>query len=84
MTKADSALQNISVQVNGSDAKTLTKDDSTLNFVDGTGTTAENKNGTVAFNVNKSTLTAGTDGTVNAGKAGDAFATAADVAQAIN
>ena len=84
LTKADSALQNIGVQVNGADAKTLTKDDSTLNFVDGTGTTAENKNGTVAFNVNKSTLTAGTDGTVNAGKAGDAFATAADVAQAIN
>ena len=84
LTKADSALQNIGVQVNGTDAKTLTKDDSTLNFVDGTGTTAENKNGTVAFNVNKSTLTAGTDGTVNAGKAGDAFATAADVAQAIN
>ena len=84
LTKADSALQNIGVQVNGTDAKTLTKDDSTLNFVNGTGTTAENKNGTVAFNVNKSTLTAGTDGTVNAGKAGDAFATAADVAQAIN
>ena len=84
LTKADSALQNIGVQVNGADAKTLTKDDSTLNFVDGTGTTAENKNGTVAFNVNKSTLTAGTDGTVNAGKTGDAFATAADVAQAIN
>ena len=42
------------------------------------------KNGTVAFNVNKSTLTAGTGGTVNAGKTGDAFATAADVAQAIN
>ena len=84
LTKADSALQNIGVQVNGADAKTLTKDDSTLNFVNGTGTTAENKNGTVAFNVNKSTLTAGTDGTVNAGKAGDAFATAADVAQAIN
>lgn len=84
LTKADSALQSIGVQVNGTDAKTLTKDDSTLNFVDGTGTTAENKNGTVAFNVNKSTLTAGTDGTVNAGKTGDAFATAADVAQAIN
>ena len=84
LTKADSALQNIGVQVNGTDAKTLTKDDSTLNFVNGTGTTAENKNGTVAFNVNKSTLTAGTDGTVNAGKTGDAFATAADVAQAIN
>ncbi len=84
LTKADSALQNIGVQVNGTDAKTLTKDDSTLNFVNGTGTTAENKGGTVAFNVNKSTLTAGAGGTVNAGTSGDAFATATDVANAIN
>jgi len=84
LTKADSALQNIGVQVNGADAKTLTKDDSTLNFVDGTGTTAENKNGTVAFNVNKSTLTAGTGGVISADTAGDAFATATDVANAIN
>ena len=84
LTKADSALQNIGVQVNGTDAKTLTKDDSTLNFVNGTGTTAENKNGTVAFNVNKSTLTAGTGGVISADTAGDAFATATDVANAIN
>ena len=84
LTKADSALQNIGVQVNGVDAKTLTKDDSTLNFVNGTGTTAENKNGTVAFNVNKSTLTAGTGGVISADTAGDAFATATDVANAIN
>ena len=84
LTKADSALQNIGVQVNGTDAKTLTKDDSTLNFVNGTGTTAENKNGTVAFNVNKSTLTTGTRGVVSADTAGDAFATATDVANAIN
>ena len=84
LTKADSALQNIGVQVNGADAKTLTKDDSTLNFVNGTGTTAENKNGTVAFNVNKSTLTTGTRGVVSADTAGDAFATATDVANAIN
>ena len=84
LTKADSALQNIGVQVNGADAKTLTKDDSTLNFVNGTGTTAENKNGTVAFNVNKSTLTAGTGGVISADTAGDAFATATDVANAIN
>ena len=84
LTKADSALQNIGVQVNGADAKTLTKDDSTLNFVDGTGTTAENKGGTVAFNVNKSTLTAGTGGVISADTAGDAFATATDVANAIN
>ncbi len=84
LTKADSALQNIGVQVNGTDAKTLTKDDSTLNFVNGTGTTAENKGGTVAFNVNKSTLTAGTGGVISADTAGDAFATATDVANAIN
>ena len=84
LTKADSALQNIGVQVNGTDAKTLNQADSKLNFVNGTGTTAENKADGIAFNVNKSTLTAGTDGTVNAGKTGDAFATAADVAQAIN
>ena len=84
LKKADSALQNIGVQVNGADAKTLNQADSKLNFVNGTGTTAENKGGTVAFNVNKSTLTAGTGGTVNAGQTGDAFATAADVAQAIN
>ena len=84
LKKADSALQNIGVQVNGTDAKTLTKDDSTLNFVNGTGTTAENKGGTVAFNVNKSTLTAGTGGVISADTAGDAFATATDVANAIN
>ena len=84
LTKADSALQNIGVQVNGTDAKTLTKDDSTLNFVNGTGTTAENKGSTVAFNVNKSTLTAGTGGVISADAAGDAFATATDVANAIN
>ena len=84
LKKADSALQNIGVQVNGTAAKMLNQADSILNFVDGTGTTAENKNGTVAFNVNKSTLTAGTGGTVNAGTSGDAFATATDVANAIN
>ena len=84
LKKADSALQNIGVQVNGTAAKMLTKDDSTLNFVDGTGTTAENKADGIAFNVNKSTLKASTGGLVSADKAGDAFATAADVAQAIN
>ena len=84
LTKADSALQNIGVQVNGEDAKTLNQADSKLNFVNGTGTTAENKNGTVAFNVNKSTLTAGTGGVISADTAGDAFATATDVANAIN
>ena len=84
LKKADSALQNIGVQVNGEDAKTLNQADSKLNFVNGTGTTAENKNGTVTFNVNKSTLTTGAGGVVSADTAGDAFATAADVAKAIN
>ena len=84
LKKADSALQNIGVQVNGEDAKTLNQADSKLNFVNGTGTTAENKGGTVTFNVNKSTLTTGAGGVVSADTAGDAFATAADVAKAIN
>uniref|UniRef100_UPI0028EF93DE ESPR-type extended signal peptide-containing protein n=1 Tax=Neisseria sicca TaxID=490 RepID=UPI0028EF93DE len=84
LTKADSALQNIGVQVNGADAKTLNQADSKLNFVNGTGTTAENKADGIAFNVNKSTLTTGTRGVVSADTAGDAFATATDVANAIN
>ena len=84
LKKADSALQNIGVQVNDEDAKTLNQADSKLNFVNGTGTTAENKGGTVAFNVNKSTLTTGAGGVVSADTAGDTFATAADVAKAIN
>ena len=84
LKKADSALQNIGVQVNGEDAKTLNQADSKLNFVNGTGTTAENKADGIAFNVNKSTLTTGTRGVVSADTAGDAFATATDVANAIN
>uniref|UniRef100_UPI0011BD035A ESPR-type extended signal peptide-containing protein n=1 Tax=Neisseria sicca TaxID=490 RepID=UPI0011BD035A len=84
LKKADSALQGIDVKVNDENVKTLTKDDSTLKFVNGTGTTAENKGGTVTFNVNKSTLTTGAGGVVSADTAGDVFATAADVAKAIN
>ena len=84
LKKADSALQGIDVKVNDENVKTLTKDDSTLKFVNGTGTTAENKGGTVTFNVNKATLTTGAGGVVSADTAGDAFATAADVAKAIN
>ena len=84
LKKADSALQGIDVKVNNENVKTLTKDDSTLKFVNGTGTTAENKADGIAFNVNKSTLTTGTRGVVSADTAGDAFATATDVANAIN
>ena len=83
LTKADSALQNIGVQVNGTAAKTLNQANSTLNFVNGTGTTAENKNGDIAFNVNKANLSVN-GGTVSADKNGDEFATAKSVADAIN
>ena len=83
LAKADSALQNIGVQVNGTDAKTLNQTNSTLNFVNGTGTTAENKNGDIAFNVNKANLSVN-GGTVSADKNGDEFATAKSVADAIN
>ena len=83
LTKADSALQNIGVQVNGTNAKPLNQANSTLNFVNGTGTTAENKNGNIAFNVNKANLSVN-GGTVSADKQGDEFATAKSVADAIN
>ena len=83
LKKADSALQNIGVQVNGTTAKTLNQANSTLNFVNGTGTTAENKNGDIAFNVNKANLNVN-GGTVSADKNGDEFATAKSVADAIN
>ena len=83
LAKADSALQNIGVQVNGTAAKTLHQANSTLNFVNGTGTTAENKNGDIAFNVNKANLSVN-GGTVSADKQGDEFATAKSVADAIN
>ena len=83
LTKADSALQNIGIQVNGNAAKTLNQANSTLNFVNGAGTTAENKNGDIAFNVNKANLSVN-GGTVSADKNGDEFATAKSVADAIN
>ena len=83
LKKADSALQNIGVQVNGTNAKTLNQANSTLNFVNGAGTTAENKNGDIAFNVNKANLSVN-GGTVSADKNGDEFATAKSVADAIN
>ena len=63
----------------------------TVNFVNGTGTTANvtvTDNGAVSavkFDVKKTTITPDADkGTVSAGDAGDSFATANDVANAIN
>ena len=72
-------------------AKDFVKAYDTVNFVNGTGTTANvtvTENGAVSavkFDVKKTTLTADTDkGTVSAADAGDSFATANDVANAIN
>lgn len=59
-----------------------------VNFVNGTGTTASvtssNKGNSITFNINKSDLAASGAGTISAGKAGDHFATATSVANAIN
>ena len=59
-----------------------------VNFVNGTGTTASvissNKGNSITFNINKSDLAASGTGTISAGKAGDHFATATSVANAIN
>ena len=71
--------------------KAFVKAYDTVKFVNGTGTTANvtvTENGAVSavkFDVKKTTLTADADkGTVSAGNAGDSFATANDVATAIN
>ncbi|HFC8542748.1 TPA: YadA-like family protein [Neisseria weaveri] len=73
------------LKVNGAGNK-LIKKDSEVNFENGTGTTAEwgTGNNTVKYSVNKSTLNVATGGNVTAGTQGDAFATAAEVAKAIN
>ena len=72
-------------------AKDFVKAYDTVNFVNGTGTTANvtvTENGAVSavkFDVKKTTITPDADkGTVSAGDAGDSFATANDVANAIN
>lgn len=61
----------------------------TVNFIDGDGTTVEVKKEdehktSVKYSVNKSTLTVSDDGKVAASMAGNHFATAEDVAKAIN
>ncbi|WP_294089494.1 YadA-like family protein, partial [uncultured Actinobacillus sp.] len=82
---ANSALQDFTTSVNGNVVETINKDNKDVNFVDGTGTTAAQANGTnITFNVNKSGLTTDKSGNVTADTAGDNFATAEDVADAIN
>ncbi|WGE51708.1 YadA-like family protein [Actinobacillus equuli subsp. haemolyticus] len=86
------ALNNVSwtIQGNGVDKDKVTAGNQ-VNFVNGTGTTADVKSDgaktDVTFNVNKSGLTVNKDGngnvTVKANTTGDTFATAEDVAKAI-
>ena len=75
------------LQANGS-GNTIIKAGDVVNFVNGTGTTASvtssNKGNSITFNINKSDLAASGAGTISAGKAGDHFATATSVANAIN
>ena len=63
---------------------TIIKAGDVVNFVNGTGTTASVKGNSITFNINKSDLTASGTGTISASKAGDHFATATSVANAIN
>ena len=72
------------LQANGS-GNTIIKAGDVVNFVNGTGTTASVTQGnSIKFNINTSDLTASGTGTISASKAGDHFATATSVANAIN
>ncbi|QLB15095.1 hypothetical protein A6B39_06325 [Mannheimia granulomatis] len=82
--KADTAVQQFTTAVNGATVDTINKDNTVINFVDGIGTTASNKNGDITFNVNKGGLTTSDKGNVTSNKTGDNFVTGDDVANAIN
>ncbi|WP_281785613.1 YadA-like family protein [Uruburuella suis] len=81
------AAQGWNVAANGN-GSTKVAPGSTVDFVNGTGTTATlNSSGIspqVSYSVNTSTLTTASDGIVSAGESGDSFATAESVAEAIN
>ncbi|WP_425320816.1 YadA-like family protein [Actinobacillus lignieresii] len=67
LQKADSALQSWTAQANGQDVKTVSKDNATLNFVNGTNIQVTNDNGQVKIaTVDAPTFTTVTAGTVNA------------------
>ncbi|MCW9718802.1 YadA-like family protein [Avibacterium sp. 21-599] len=76
------------LQENGT-AKDFVKPYDTVNFANGTGTTAtventDGKTSTVKFNVKTTALTTDENGDVSAGTTGDSFANATEVANAIN
>ncbi|SMB78502.1 Head domain of trimeric autotransporter adhesin, partial [Pasteurella testudinis DSM 23072] len=84
---AEVAGKGWNIQANGGTASKVAPGD-TVNFIDGSGTTAAvtsaNGTSTVSYSVNKSGLTVADNGVVSAQTAGDNFATADDVAKAIN
>ena len=83
-TTANNAIQTFTTSVNGQKVETITKDNNDVSFVNGSGTTARISGTDITFDVNKSSLTTDAAGNVTADKAGDNFATAEDVAKAIN
>ncbi|WP_421522868.1 YadA-like family protein [Neisseria yangbaofengii] len=84
LAKADTAVQEFTTSVNGTQVETLNQKNKDINFVNGVGTTARASGSNITFDVNKSSLTVNNDGGVVAGKEGDNFATAKAVADAIN
>ncbi|PJO10597.1 hypothetical protein CRG49_001655 [Neisseria sp. N95_16] len=84
LAKADTAVQELTTSVNGNNVETLNQSNKDIGFVNGTGTTARASGSDITFDVNKSGLTTDEAGKVTANTAGDNFATAADVANAIN
>ncbi|KLT72930.1 hypothetical protein PL75_05395 [Neisseria arctica] len=84
LAKADTALQSWTANVNGAFAQTIDQTNNTINFVNGSGTTASGSNGNISYSVKQSDLTTDTAGNVTANTSGDSFATADQVAAAIN
>ena len=85
LAKADTAIQSFTTSVNGKEVESIDKDNNDVNFVNGTGTTARrDANKHITFDINKATLSKGTDGTITASAQGDNFATAQNVAEMIN
>ena len=83
LSKADTAVQNFKVAVNGAEIQTVS-DGQTVKFVNGTGTTARADGENITFDVNKAKLSTDTTGNVTSDKTGDNFVTGEDVANAIN
>ncbi|OOS25934.1 YadA-like family protein [Moraxella pluranimalium] len=84
LAKANTAIQNFTTSVNGAKVETITKDNNDVGFVNGTGTTARDDNGNITFDINKANLSTDATGTVSSDKSGNSFATATNVAEAIN